>query len=182
MNRNIKQIKELLKGFSKVSGTTKKNKDKWIVIDYYKNPLNPYLLSYCFDYILDFDVEYRIFEKVNYIIEFDYKGTFARVEHYKLDYELHIEKQFKKEIIEIFKRIKLLLSRTFQEFGKIALEKNEFTMENEYFYYHEKFRFYQDRIINLEKRRVIVEKNSKGQCEIINEGKGQKTLYTKESR
>lgn len=52
-------------------------------MDRRKNPLDPNLLSYCFDNVLGFDVRYRIYEKVNYIIEFDYKGTYGYVAHEK---------------------------------------------------------------------------------------------------
>lgn len=71
------EIKELLKDINKVSNATKKEDIKSVEIDFSENPLNPDLLSYCFDNILGFDVKYRIFEKVNYIIEFDYIGTLA---------------------------------------------------------------------------------------------------------
>ena len=50
-------------------------------VNYSENPLNPYLLEYYFDNVLEIDVKYRIFEKVNYIIEFDYKGTLAYARH-----------------------------------------------------------------------------------------------------
>lgn len=71
----ICELKELLKNIVPVNENTKKPADNEIVmIDRRKNPLDPNLLSYCFDNVLGFDVRYRIYEKVNYIIEFDYKG------------------------------------------------------------------------------------------------------------
>lgn len=71
------EIKCLLKYISCVTEQTQRDDTHQERIDYCENPLNPNLLSYCFDCILGFDVQYRIFEKVNYIIEFDYKGTYA---------------------------------------------------------------------------------------------------------
>ena len=60
-------------------------------INYSENPLNPNLLAYYFDNILGIDVKYRIFEKVNYIIGFDYKGTLTCAHHLKLSYNISIE-------------------------------------------------------------------------------------------
>lgn len=163
MNKYINQIKELLHSFSEVTDVTKTNKDNWVTINYYDNPLNPYLLSYCFDVVLDFDVRYRIFEKVNYVIEFDYKGTYGMVGHYKMSYQLNVERQFEAEIIELFSLIKTLLSQAFLEMSEVALANNEFTMENESQYYLNKFYFYQVRIEKLECRRTIISDKCKGQ-------------------
>ena len=61
------EIKCLLKYISCVTEQTQRDDTHQERIDYCENPLNPNLLSYCFDCILGFDVQYRIFEKVNYL-------------------------------------------------------------------------------------------------------------------
>ena len=73
----ISEIKSILKDISVLKQNTQRNDNQRVEINYFENPLNPNLLAYCFDVILWFDVRYRIFEKVNYVIDFDYKGTFA---------------------------------------------------------------------------------------------------------
>ena len=80
----IEQIKYLLKDISVVSENTLRNDENCVEIQYADNPLDPNLLAYCFDVILGFDVRYRIFEKVHYVIDFEYKGTFATVGHFKM--------------------------------------------------------------------------------------------------
>lgn len=59
------EIKCLLKDISLVTDQTQKDEAQLRKISYSENPLNPNLLAYCFDSILGFDVQYRIFEKVN---------------------------------------------------------------------------------------------------------------------
>ena len=76
------EIKVLLNDISVPNANTQRNDDQCVDINSFENPLDPNLLAYCFDIILGFDVRYRICEKVNYIIDFDYKGTFATVRHY----------------------------------------------------------------------------------------------------
>jgi hypothetical protein len=163
LSKIIEQIRELLKDFSEVTNKTEKHVDLLSKIDYCSNPLNPNLLAYCFDVILGFDVKYRIFEKVDYVIEFDYKGTYGRVGHYKLSFDLFIETQYISEIINLFQQVKPLLEQAFLEIGKDALTNNDFTMENESVAYQQKFSFYQDRIEKLEKRRSIIFEKCNGQ-------------------
>lgn len=170
MNKSIERIKELLSDFTEISDKTKINKDNWVEINYLENPLNPNLLCYCFDVILGFDVRYRIAEKVNYIIEFDYKGTYCRVGHYKLSYRLNIDIHYRTEIIELFSEIKQLLQQAFFEIGKETLGGNKFAMENESPYYYDKFHFYQDRIEKLENRKAIISDKCKGQWVTVKSG------------
>lgn len=125
------QIKSLLKDISTVSDQTQRNDANREDIQYADNPLEPNLLAYCFDVILGFDVRYRIFEKVNYIIDFDYKGTFATVGHFKMSYQLSIDKQYKEEIISVFEQVRPLLEQLFMLIGEQALTNNEFSMKNE---------------------------------------------------
>lgn len=62
-----KEIKYHLKNITQVTDQTLHDDSQLIEIGYLKNPLNPNLLAYCFDVILGFHVQYKIFEKVNYV-------------------------------------------------------------------------------------------------------------------
>lgn len=161
------EIKCLLKYISCVTEQTQRDDTHQERIDYCENPLNPNLLSYCFDCILGFDVQYRIFEKVNYIIEFDYKGTYAVASHCKMSYTVMIDKTYKAEVTELFRKIQPLLEKLFLLIGQDALIGNNFSMENEAPAYFAKLDFYQDRIEKLEQRRHIIEEKCHGKYETI---------------
>lgn len=162
-----KEIQALLKNISVIKDTTQHNDDQCVEINYYENPLNPNLLAYCFDVILGFDVRYRIFEKVNYVIDFDYKGTFATVGHFKMSYRLSIEKQYRDEIIESFEKVRPLLEQLFLLIGEHALISNDFSMENESRDYFSKLAFYEKRIESLVQRKKIIEEKCRGKYDII---------------
>lgn len=161
------EIKVLLKDISVIKDTTQRNDDQYVEINYFENPLSPNLLAYCFDIILGFDVRYRIFEKVNYIIDFDYKGTFATVGHYKLSYRLSIEKQYRDEIIASFEQVRLRLEQLIMLIGEQALISNDFSMKNESSDYFSKLAFYEKRIESLIKRKEIIKEKCRGKYDII---------------
>lgn len=161
------KIKILLADISVPNSTTQSDEERLVEINMLDSPLSPDLLSYCFDIILDFDVRYKIFEKVNYIIEFDYKGTFARVSHFKLSYRLSIEKQYCDEIIAIFEKVRPLLEQLFMLIGEQALTSNDFTMKNETPDYVSKLSFYEKRIETLVKRKEIIEEKCSGKYDVI---------------
>ena len=160
------EIKKLLKDISVVNDITQHNDEQRVEINFFENPLNPNLLAYCFDVILGFDVRYRIFEKVNYIIEFDYKGTFATVGHFKMSYRLSIQKEYRDEIIASFEKVRPLLEKLFMMIGEQALGENEFSMENESRDYFSKLSFYEKRIETLSHRKEIVTKKCSGKYDI----------------
>lgn len=162
-----KEIQALLKDISVIKDTTQRNDDQCVEINFFENPLNPNLLAYCFDVILGFDVRYRIFEKVNYVIDFDYKGTFATVGHFKMSYRLSIEKQYRDEIIASFEKVRPLLEQLFMLIGEQALISNEFSMENESRDYFSKLAFYEKRIESLVQRKRIIEEKCHGKYDII---------------
>lgn len=166
------QIKSLLKDISTVSDQTQRNDANREDIQYADNPLEPNLLSYCFDVILGFDVRYRIFEKVNYIIDFDYKGTFATVGHFKMSYQLSIDKQYKEEIISVFEQVRPLLEQLFMLIGEQALTNNEFSMKNEAPEYFSKLSFYETRIDKLEQRKHIVQDKCRGKYDVVKSDRG----------
>lgn len=166
------QIKSLLKDISTVSDQTQRNDANREDIQYADNPLEPNLLAYCFDVILGFDVRYRIFEKVNYIIDFDYKGTFATVGHFKMSYQLSIDKQYKEEIVSVFKQVRPLLEQLFMLIGEQALTNNEFSMKNEAPEYFSKLSFYETRIDKLEQRKHIVQDKCRGKYDVVKSDRG----------
>ena len=141
----ILELKKLLSDFNNVGENTEHVVDQEI-IDYTENPLTPPLLAYCFRNILGFNVNFRIAEKVNYIIEFDYKGTYAVAEHKKLSYRMYIDRRYKEEIIELLKVAKMMLQQLYTELGEKALQNNQFYMRNETIEYFEKFEYLEDRI------------------------------------
>lgn len=166
------QIKSLLKEISTVSDQTQRNNDNCAVIQYAENPLEPNLLAYCFDIILGFDVRYKIAEKVNYIIDFDYKGTFATVGHYKMSYRLSVDKKYKEEIISVFSQVRLLLEQLFMLIGEQALANNDFSMKNEAPEYFSKLSFYETRIEKLEQRKHIVQDKCRGKYNVVKYDRG----------
>ena len=166
------QIKSLLKEISTVSDQTQRNNDNCAVIQYAENPLEPNLLAYCFDIILGFDVRYKIAEKVNYIIDFDYKGTFATVGHYKMSYRLSVDKKYKEEIISVFSQVRPLLEQLFMLIGEQALANNDFSMKNEAPEYFSKLSFYETRIEKLEQRKHIVQDKCRGKYNVVKYDRG----------
>jgi len=161
------EIKTLLEDISVIKDTTQRVDDQCVEINFFENPLHPNLLAYCFDVILGFDVRYRIFEKVNYVIDFDYKGTFATVGHFKMSYRLSIQKQYRDEIIASFEKVHPLLEQLFMLIGEKALISNDFSMENESCDYFSKLAFYEKRIESLVQRQKIVEEKCHGKYDII---------------
>lgn len=166
------QIKSLLKEISTVSDQTQRNNDNCAVIQYAENPLEPNLLAYCFDIILGFDVRYKIAEKVNYIFDFDYKGTFATVGHYKMSYRLSVDKKYKEEIISVFSQVRPLLEQLFMLIGEQALANNDFSMKNEAPEYFSKLSFYETRIEKLEQRKHIVQDKCRGKYNVVKYDRG----------
>lgn len=166
------QIKSLLKEISTVSDQTQRNNDNCAVIQYAENPLEPNLLAYCFDIILGFDVRYKIAEKVNYIIDFDYKGTFATVGHCKMSYRLSVDKKYKEEIISVFSQVRPLLEQLFMLIGEQALANNDFSMKNEAPEYFSKLSFYETRIEKLEQRKHIVQDKCRGKYNVVKYDRG----------
>lgn len=158
----ITKIKKLLRDITKVTQDTIRNDNNCEKIGYKENPLNPNLLAYCFDVILGFDVRYRIAEKVNYVIEFDYKGTYAVAKHFKLSYRLFVDKKYTEEITDRLRKLKPLLEQLFILLGEKALIGNNFSMENEAPEYFSKLNFYQKRIESLEVRKAIIRENARG--------------------
>lgn len=161
------EIKFILKDISVLNDNTQSNENQRVEINYFENPLSPNLLAYCFDVILGFDVRYRVFEKVNYIIDFDYKGTLATVGHFKMSYRMSIEKQYHDEIITSFEKVRTLLERLFMLIGEQALINNDFSMKNESCNYFSKLAFYEKRIENLVRRKNIIEEKCYGKYDII---------------
>lgn len=155
---NQKELRNLLRHISPVSVKTyRQPEDETEVIDGRSNPLDPNLLQYCFDHVLGFDVSYQIAEKVNYVIEFDYKGTYGYAIHRKLGYEVKIHRRYQEELLEALRKARQLLSEYFLECGKESLRNNSFTMENESPAFREKLDFYSARIDELETKKSVLD-------------------------
>lgn len=149
----INELKTLLQDITPATeDTVKPQPSDTAVIDASSNPLNPNLLSYCFENILGFTVRHRIAPKVDYVVEFDYKGTLGCAESRKLGFDLTIHSMYRQELLERLGRAKELLSEYYLQCGKTALDQNNFTMYNETCGYMEKLNFYSNRISDLEAR------------------------------
>lgn len=162
------QLRITLKNIKPINETSKKPSEiNDGVITMQENPLDPHLFSYCFDNILQFDVKYKIFEKINYDIEFDYKGCFCSAIHKKLGFYVYINQKYKQEFIELLTQSREILSKFFQELGKTALNENKFTMENEYYLFKEKFDFFSNKIYDLENEKEIFKTEKEEEIESI---------------
>lgn len=167
MHTIAEKIKLLLKNITSPNSKTINDGFETYKIKWFENPLNPNLMDYCFTNILNFKVEHRIFEKVNYIIDFDYDGFLCRVAHFKLSYDLEVPSKYKDEIIETLSNVRLLLNDLFQDIAIEALDKNEFTMENDYPNYLEKLNFYDSKIEELHRLIEIVADKGNGQYDVF---------------
>lgn len=172
-----KKIQDLLKDVLPIKDETIRQDDCLDEITYADNPLNPELLAYCLDVILGFDVRYRIAEKVNYIIEFDYKGTYAVAKHFKMSYRVYIDRKYREELIGIFQQVKVLLEQLFMMTADESLKRNEFSMKNETPEHFNKLKFFEKRIESLEKRRKIIQEKCRGQY-VVKKQEGRYTTYT----
>ena len=166
MDSILMELKETLKDFKIIDEKTYKGNEN-VKIDYMENPLNPNLLSYCFKNVLGFEVYFRIAEKVNYIIEFDYKSTYAKAEHKKMSYAIYVDEKYKTEIIEILENVKSLLEQLFTSIGEHALLNNKFYMKNEAPEYFEKINFLENKIEQLNRNKNNISKKLNGQFDEI---------------
>lgn len=166
MDSILMELKETLKDFKIINEKTYKGNEN-VKIDYMENPLTPNLLSYCFKNVLGFEVYFRIAEKVNYIIEFDYKSTYAKAEHKKMSYAIYVDEKYKTEIIEILENVKSLLEQLFTSIGEHALLNNKFYMKNEAPEYFEKINFIENKIEQLNRNKNNISKKLNGQFDEI---------------
>ena len=166
MDSILMELKETLKDFKIINEKTYKGNEN-VKIDYMENPLNPNLLSYCFKNVLGFEVYFRIVEKVNYIIEFDYKSTYAKAEHKKMSYAIYVDEKYKTEIVEILENVKSLLEQLFTSIGEHALLNNKFYMKNEAPEYFEKKNFLENEIEQLNRNKNNISKKLNGQFDVI---------------
>lgn len=173
------EIRDLLRDFKNATPETARNDNSSNEIGYRDIPLNPDLLAYCFDVILGFKVRYRIAEKVNYIIEFAYKETYAAVKHLKMSYSLYADKRYVAEIVSLLCKTKLLLESLFIHIGEQSLINNKFSMENEAQEYFSKLEFYQQRIESLECRNTTIEKKCRGKYDVSEDEDGIKYIRQK---
>ena len=126
--------------------------------------IEPALLGYIFDKILGFKVYYRIFVKINYIINFQYKDTFGFVTYIKLSYTLGIEDKYKEEIIDILLKANLLLEKLFFEFAKVALKSDNYMLSNEIEHYKNRLAYFK---VQVKDKITIVDKMNSGEIEHV---------------
>lgn len=174
------EMKELLNDISFVSARTSKESIEEIVYDkssilltekeckrLENIPLTPDLMAYCFSEILGFEVKRRLGEKMDYIVDFDYKGTHASIQHSKLSYKLVIASQYKSEFLMILESVKSLMEQLFTLIGAQSLSSDEFSMKNEAPEYFSKLEFYQERIEDLEQKRKTIRAKLQGKYDVV---------------
>ena len=128
----------LMKDFKEVSKSSKKK----VSLKFNEIPIEPHLMGYLFKNILGFDVQYRIFEKINYYIFFTYKGYEGCVSHRKLCYELEIESEVKDEVVKIFSEAKKLLEKYFLELSANSIKNDNYVLDNMIYTYKQRICFY----------------------------------------
>lgn len=179
-------IKNLLSDISQVSDKTSKENTEEIIngitaailvanehSEFVNIPLEPDLMAYCFSEVLGFKVVRRIFEKMDYIIEFDYKGTFASIQHSKLSYRLNIVTKYKMEFLIMLEKVKPLIEQLFILLAEQSLSTDDFSMKNEAPEYLSKLKFYQERIEVLENRRELITEKLYGKYDVIKLERGE---------
>lgn len=159
VNHSDKKIKEKLSDFLEWQSEFEVNFDKLSKIEYEDIPMNSNLMSYCFDNVLGFNVKYRIYEKINYIIEFNYKGHYGKICHSKSSYLIMVESEILHEVIDTLFDAKLLLEDYFLSLAEEGMGKNEITIANEYFYFSDKFIYLEEKIESINVMILNMNKN-----------------------
>lgn len=137
------KIKLLMKDFKEADS---KNSKKKVSLKFNEIPIEPHLMGYLFKNILGFNVQYRIFEKINYYIFFTYKEYEGCISHRKLCYELEIESEIKDEVLSIFINAKKLLEEYFLELSINSIHKDNYVLDNNIYSYKQRISFYSNQI------------------------------------
>lgn len=170
-------IKEKMKDFKQYEFTKEdENRDYCIT----KSNLNPYLLGYIFDKILKFNVEYRIFEKLNYIISFKYKNKIGMIEHSKLSFTIYLEESINVEVNNIFSEVITIFEKALLQYSEIAVQSNNYSLPNRNGYYVKKLNIIDGEINNFFKRIENINKTFEIRKEnLINSGSAYKQIEKK---
>lgn len=155
-NEYTELIKEKMKNFEQYYFTREDENKEYHVTN---SKLDPYLLGYIFDKILKFDVRYKIFEKLNYIISFKYKGRIGRIVHSKLSFRVYLDEDINTEVNNIFNEVIIIFEKALLEYSKIAVESNNYSLPNRNSYYAEKLNIIDNDINSLFKRIEKIKKN-----------------------
>lgn len=123
-------------------------------------PVEPDLMGYVFNKILNFEVKYRPFEKINYQISFKYKGSLGCISHFKLSYTLYLEEKIKDEVLEILVEVNELLEKALIEYSEEAVKKNLYSLPNFYDEYLKKINIIEQNIERI-KNKIIRKKELK---------------------
>lgn len=154
-NEYIDIIKEKMKDFKQYEFTKVDENREYCVTN---SNLDPYLLGYIFDKILNFNVEYRLFEKLNYIISFKYKNKIGKIVHSKLSFTIYFEESISAEVNNIFNEIITIFEKALLQYSEIAVQSNNYSLPNRNSYYVKKLNIIDDDINSFFKR---IEKTNK---------------------
>lgn len=178
-NEYTELIKEKMKDFTQYYLT---NEDEKIEFSVSNTEINPHLLSYIFDNILNFDVKYRIFEKLNYIITFKYKGKIGRIIHAKLSFKIYLENEIEKEVKDIFINVIDILEKALLKYSEDAVKLNNYSLPNYCEYYTSKIcvieKDINDLIKKIEKNKIYFREKEKN---LIDSGKAYEKIIVNEN-
>lgn len=149
-NQYTKIIQEKMKDFKQYIFTKEDLENNNLIESFC--PIDPHLMSYIFDKLLNFKIIYRPFEKVNYQISFKYKEKFGCISHFKLSYTLHIDKSVESEVLNILKDVNKLFEKALLEYSQEAVKKNQFSLPNYYSDYSRKIYIIEDKIEKIKNR------------------------------
>ncbi|HQC55351.1 MAG TPA: hypothetical protein PKX91_06485 [Clostridia bacterium] len=146
------EIKIVMSGFEEINTCSLNNNE---IIFGKDIPLEPYIMRYLFKNILGFKVRFKIQEKTNYIIRFRYKGYDCEISHKKLSYQLMVNPIIKDNVLKVFRKVKALLEKYFIELSQIALQEDNYMLENNIRAYENRLEYIEERILyhknNLQK-------------------------------
>lgn len=136
-NEHTEKIKHLMIDFEQVTDSVNLDQNEE-QIEYIINNIDPHLIGYIFSHILNFNIDYRPIEKINYFIKFIYKENKCVIVHAKLSFKLYCIEEIKKEILEIFKEAIVVLEQALLTYSEEAVVNNDYSLPNYIVYYENK--------------------------------------------
>lgn len=179
-NEHTEKIKHLMCEFEKINDTI--NLEQGEQKEYKINNLDPHLIGYIFSNVLNFNVDYRPIEKVNYFIKFIYKGNKCVIVHAKLSFKLYCRKEIATEILEIFKESIKMMEQALLTYSEEAVANNDYSLPNRNTYYKNKICVIENDISDtiLQSKKLETELEKKRE-KLIASGRSNKTIV-KEKR
>lgn len=145
-NEHTEKIKHLMSDFERMSDSI--NLEQGEQTEYIIDNLDPHLVGYIFSNVLNFKVDYRPIEKINYFIKFIYKGNKCIIIHAKLSFKLYCNEEIKTEILEKFKEAIKMLEQALLTYSKEAVNNNDYSLPNRNSYYKNKIHVIENDISN----------------------------------